>query len=101
MKKVTTIDFSDLFHWVAKYGISWNQANDIFFREEVLTYKSYNEWFKGKAAEDVSSLYEAGKEAWELTEEEVKQYKDGELASILIDIFLHEHNVDEAVFLND
>lgn len=102
MKQTTTVDFSEIFHWSEKYGISWNQANDLFFRSECLTYKSYNEWEVGiNAYEGCELLYSTEREAWDLTREEIDSLSDIEKAGVLIDIFLHENGVKEAVILND
>lgn len=48
MKKVSRneCDFSDVFHYAEKeFGIHWNTCNDIFFREELLNYKSYDDLY--------------------------------------------------------
>lgn len=100
-RNVITIDFDELFHWAEKYGVSWNQANDLFFRSGVLNYKSYDSWTCGEGIENCDSLYESGRESWDLTREEIDALTDDEKAPVLIDIFLHELGVKDVLFLND
>lgn len=101
MKQVTVVNFDELFHWAEKFDITWNQANDVFFRSEALTYKSYNEWGIGEGGEYVDDLLGPERQAWDLSIEEIDALKDDLKGPVLIDIFLHEHNLDIAIFLND
>jgi hypothetical protein len=40
-----SISFIEIFKYAeAKFQVSWNEANDLFFKTEVLRYKSYNEF---------------------------------------------------------
>lgn len=44
IRKRNVVDFPDIFHYAKeKFGVSWNEANDIFFRQEVLRYKGSND----------------------------------------------------------
>lgn len=101
IKKTTTISFSELFHWVEKYDITWNQANNLFFRSEVLQYKSYDEWITGQGIESTGETFDEGRESWDLTREEIDSLDNYSKAQVLIDIFLKELDLEEALFLNN
>jgi len=47
MAKQDVFDFSEIFRWAeAKYGISWNLCNDLFFNTEVIEYRRSNDFYK-------------------------------------------------------
>ncbi len=43
--RVTKTNFSEIFDYAEKkFGINWNECNDLFFNSETLSYGSYNEF---------------------------------------------------------
>lgn len=92
MKKQTTVSFADIFRYAEKFGVTWNQANNIFFTSEILTYKGYNEIYKDWFIEHISDP--------NINSFEECQNDDDE-ALWIIRSFMQEHKLKEMLVLND
>lgn len=58
MKRVTRneVDFSDLFHFAEEIsGVSWNNANDLFFDEGMVPYKGSRDFYRGEIKADLEA----------------------------------------------
>jgi hypothetical protein len=96
MKTQTTVDFSEIFHFAEKapFNVSWNQCNDIFFREEFLTYKGSDEINKKELVEELK---------YDKTDTE-SRYLPSEkyiLAIKVLIAFMEAHKLEEMLVLND
>ena len=95
MKKVQQIEFSEIFHYAEKYGIGWNEANDVFFNDP-LQYGSVtnlyggNDWM-GYVGFGVD---EDPKPALEYTVEEVEAMDRNDQAWVIIGAYLNENNIE-------
>lgn len=97
MKKTTTVDFSEIF-WYAEeeFKISWNDANDIFFREEVLTYKGYDELDPDYLSEHFYDLSDKEIAALSIADCTSKTSK----GKLILIRFMEKHNLKEMTLLN-
>lgn len=94
------INFSEIFNYAdKKFGVSWNQANDLFFREECLRYQGYDEL----ELEIVSEHLEPGKEFSDYSDEDIKamENSDSPKAWLILGKFMIENKIDELLVLND
>ena len=91
MKKT---DFSDIFNYTtAKYDIGWNECNDIFF-DNLLDYKSYNEYDK----DDLAGMVYKG-EIKDYTVEDVEEANAANeyttVAAVAIYNYMEDNNIND------
>lgn len=96
MKTQTTVNFSEIFFFAEKepFNLSWNTCNDIFFREEFLSYKSSDEINKEELVEELN---------YDEVDTESKYLPSDKhiLATKVLIAFMEAHNLEEMLVLND
>jgi len=87
-RQINEVDFSTIFNYAdKKFGVSWNRANDMFFVDGSLTYRSFNEYDLDESLEFIDD----GKKFEDMSESEkgyfiINQYMiDNKLEDIFID----------------
>lgn len=87
MRKQTTVGSSEIFNFAkeAPFNLAWNDCNDIFFREEILTYKGTNELDRGQLKYDLK---------YPSSEKEI-------LAKKILIAFMEFHKLRKMLVLND
>ena len=93
MKTVKQIDFDEIFHYAErKYGIHWNNANDIFFNS-VLKYGSVTTVYGGDDCLGYTSMYDEDKNSLDYTVEEVQAMNDNDKGYLIVAAYLSENNI--------
>jgi len=92
MKTVKQIEFSEIFHYAEKYGVGWNEANDLFFNDP-LQYGSVTDLYGGDDWRGYTSFWEGDQKALDFTVEEVQAMDDTDKARVIIGAFLNENNI--------
>jgi len=96
MKTVKQIGFSEIFHYAEKYGIGWNEANDVFFNN-VLEYGSVTDLYGGDDWAGYTDMWKDHKPALEYTVEEVQAMSTNDQARVIIGAYLNEHNIKKDI----
>ena len=81
-----TIDFADIFRFADKYGVSWNEANDIFF-DNVFSYDRIVEYC-GDWENYVSFYKDVKATASDYTVDEVKVMSTEDKAHIITAVYM-------------
>lgn len=98
MKTVNQIGFSEIFKFAeTKYGISWNDANDLFFNGP-LQYGSVSDIYGGNDWIGYTTFWDTSdKKAADYTLEEVSALDDHDKAWLILGAFLNDRNIDAEV----
>ncbi len=90
-------DFSEIFNYAERvFGIGWNPCNDLFFNDNALTYKSYNEY---NVDEILENFAEGEQDTF--TKEEILNMSDKEKSYAIIHHFMVANDIDDIFIGND
>ena len=90
-------DFCEIFNYAEReFGIGWNPCNDLFFNDNALTYKSYNEY---NVDEILENFAEGEQEIF--TKEEIHNMSDTKKTYAIIHHFMVANDIDDIFIGND
>jgi hypothetical protein len=95
MKKVTVIDFAQIFKFAEEqYGIDWNSANDIFFNGR-LEYTKHTSVDMGDWIEYIDLNIEEKEKAGDYTKEEVLAMTDNDKSYVITAAYLESLDIQK------
>lgn len=95
-ESLITIPFDDIFYYAKEhYGISWNDANDLFFRNEIMEYGRLK---RLNVCELPFYVTTDGK--IDLSKENVEKMDDCDKARCILIKFFEDHNITGDVLID-
>ncbi len=98
MKTVQQITFVDIFKYAEKYGIGWNEANNVFFHNN-LEYGSVTNLYGGDDWRGYTDMWndDNPRDALDYTVEEVQAMCKRDQAYLIAGAYLNEHKIEGEV----